>query len=677
MGRHLRVAFVSYDGLAGSGTEKWMRSLATAVALRSMNVTFFSCGGDSSEISADAHRHRHSMEQAGVRVIESSVGVRSDRFRHRPWQDSNFWDRFVPAEYDVVQAAKAGHPEYPFTSMPDSRIVELRTLDVRLDWTPNIAWTIHLSQFQRRRWINRGGNPRMSSVIPIPVDVTHAKGSLRDSLGISPRTVVLGFHQRVDDNIFSPWPLQAFRDSDIPDSYFLILGGSRKYSEQAQQLGLDNFQQLPYGAHPDQVGRFLGSLDVYAHGRADGETFGAVLAEAMAQGLPVVSHLSPRGANAQVETIADGGFVAGTLKEYSHALLEFAADRDKRVRIGQRARDHAVKFYSLESAANALVDVYAKVASAHESPSKLNHGFYSKTPIGYLQYFEAVDNPVKQHALQSRNSRAFDLQVLLSLVDPYDYFIDFGEGDGTYGLAVLGTYLTSHCLFVVPNSATDVAIETSLRLNAWEDRASVHKVLIGATARPFDESDESEEMISRQQSADMQPIQTMKNKGFVLEAWLNSLPENSNYVLNIDVPGAAHDIVGCGYHFLARHRPKLLMSMPSFSGKRIRQQGMFLPPKLFELDYRVFHVGARTGFREVEPLERSRPYGRYLCVPSELPDFRAKLCLALAGAYRTWLWEVSIAEIEVALARMRQISSKSLDQLDLWREGSRIWPKWS
>jgi glycosyltransferase involved in cell wall biosynthesis len=57
-----------------------------------------------------------------------------------------------------------------------------------------------------------------------------------------------------------------------------------------------------------QISKFLNTIDIFAHGRKDGETFGAVFAEAMMHGKPCLSHYSPI-ANAQKETMGNGGLL--------------------------------------------------------------------------------------------------------------------------------------------------------------------------------------------------------------------------------------------------------------------------------------------------------------------------------------------------------------------------------
>ena len=49
---------------------------------------------------------------------------------------------------------------------------------------------------------------------------------------------VFGLHQRDDNGIFSPIPLEAYDEIESDDTMFFILGGGSNYRKQASDLGL-------------------------------------------------------------------------------------------------------------------------------------------------------------------------------------------------------------------------------------------------------------------------------------------------------------------------------------------------------------------------------------------------------------------------------------------------------
>ena len=87
---------------------------------------------------------------------------------------------------------------------------------------------------------------------------------------------IFGFHQRTQDEIFSEIPLAAYSKIMSKDTAFLMMGGSKLYNEQAIELKLINFFQLEF-SESNNVEKFLNTLNVFSHGRKDGETLAWLL----------------------------------------------------------------------------------------------------------------------------------------------------------------------------------------------------------------------------------------------------------------------------------------------------------------------------------------------------------------------------------------------------------------
>ena len=257
---------------------------------------------------------------------------------------TNFWDVFNENDYDLIQTAKSGGPEYPFSQMKKP-VVEYRTLAGLPDDNPNIVRSIHLSQWQRTEWFLRGGASERSAVIPIPAEAPAAVEDLRDTLHIPAGALVAGFHQRADDGIYSPIPLAAYAALQHTDRHFIVMGGSPLYRQQAERLALRNVHLIPHSGDAAAISRFLNTLDIFAHGRKDGETFGTVFAEAMMHGKPCLSHRSP-WANGQRETIGPAGFFAQNEADYTEKLRMLFDSAELRGRLAAKARQHAEMYFS-------------------------------------------------------------------------------------------------------------------------------------------------------------------------------------------------------------------------------------------------------------------------------------------------------------------------------------------
>jgi glycosyltransferase involved in cell wall biosynthesis len=361
-----RIAFVKFGGLAAAGTERWLQMMAANLPRDRYHVEYFYCdpapyiGSDWVHAPSDPGRERY-LRDAGVPLVRFRVGAKDLRTPTHEWVDTDFWDVFDPGRFDLVQTAKAGPSEYPYYRMP-LPVVEFVSLDSGVDPSPTIAWSIHLSNWQRARWLRHGGRSDRSCVIPIPALPPQSSQDLRAELGIEPNAIVAGFHQRADQTTFSDVPLKCFAALDGGNHHFVLLGGASHYRRQARELGLRNVHFLDHTSSPQSLSRFLNTLDVFAHGRFDGETFGAVLAEAMMHGKPCLSHRSPSGANAQGETMGPGGLFAADPAEYAKLLANLFESAPLRAELGARGREHAREFYSLDRAVRQLHEVFQRTA---------------------------------------------------------------------------------------------------------------------------------------------------------------------------------------------------------------------------------------------------------------------------------------------------------------------------
>ena len=91
------------------------------------------------------------------------------------------------------------------------------------------------------------------------------------------------------------------------------------------------------------------SIDVFTHGRNDGETFGAVFTEAFYHKKPVISHKA--ASNGHIEVIGDAGIVfsRGDISGYSTEMKKLKEDKnyyDEKSKIGY---DRYLNYYSIDT----------------------------------------------------------------------------------------------------------------------------------------------------------------------------------------------------------------------------------------------------------------------------------------------------------------------------------------
>lgn len=112
------------------------------------------------------------------------------------------------------------------------------------------------------------------------------------------------------------------------------------------------------------------SMDIYAHARADGETFGVNIAEAMIHGKPVVTHVATPSVpgmgvfQAQTQLVATnrtGFVVANNVDYYTEALKRLVQDKGLRQEFGSCGLEKAEREFRVDVCVKKLENIYREV----------------------------------------------------------------------------------------------------------------------------------------------------------------------------------------------------------------------------------------------------------------------------------------------------------------------------
>ena len=357
-----RIAFIKFGGLSAGGTERWLQEMAVQLSKLGFPIDFYYCdaapylGSTFKHAGTDESRRKYLADHK-VNLIEFRVKFKDLSSRTHNWVETDFWEVFDESKYAFAQSAIAGHAEYPFFKL-GIPVIDFVALSGNVNNSSNLKWTIHLSNWQRNIWRSLGGDFKASTVIPIPAFPPVTCDNLRSQLGIDASKIVVGFHQRNDPNIFSEVPLNAFSALKSENTHFILLGGSDRHRTQAIDLEIKNVSFLDHDSSPELISKFLNTLDIFSHGRSDGETFGSVIAEAMMHSLPILSHSVKSGANAQKETMGPAGFFVKNQGEYTKHLKLLINDAELRKQLGESGKDFALKNYGVECAGIKLASLY-------------------------------------------------------------------------------------------------------------------------------------------------------------------------------------------------------------------------------------------------------------------------------------------------------------------------------
>lgn len=361
----IRVAFLKYAGLSAGGTEKFLQTIAAHLNKDRFEVDYYYTESvpyiGASHRQADTNQERlQYMQKHNVNLIKINVEAVNLKTRTHEWINSNVFEVFDESKYDIIQTGRAGHPEYPFTKIRKTPIIDSLHLLAGVDNQYNIARVMHITEWSKKIWEFKGGDRLRSVIVSHPIEIqTNEYHSLRAELGLTGK-VILGFHQRNADSIFSPLPLEAYKKIENETTHFIILGGSDLYKKQAQELGIKNITFIGHSADPKKIYSFLATLDVYAHGRKDGEVNSTAMAEAMYFGLPIISHVSDIN-NGHIECIGNAGYVAQNITDYTSELSKVVQDAIYREQLSQNAHKRFAEMYELKSQIARIESIYEDV----------------------------------------------------------------------------------------------------------------------------------------------------------------------------------------------------------------------------------------------------------------------------------------------------------------------------
>jgi len=185
---------------------------------------------------------------------------------------------------------------------------------------------------------------------------------------------VVGRVSRADPGKWSALALEFLPHllARVPGAAYHIIGGTPQAREWVGAQGLAaRVRFLEPVADDAGLAAFFATVGALAHANDTGETFGMVIAEAMAAGLPVVTHPCPGlKDNAQLELVEHGvtGLVAATPEDYAAALARLLTDPALARRMGQAGRAKARVLFDIPVVAARLMGIYDELparAGAH------------------------------------------------------------------------------------------------------------------------------------------------------------------------------------------------------------------------------------------------------------------------------------------------------------------------
>ena len=363
--KKIKVAFIKFGGMANGGTEKYLQTIAAHLPKDEFDVDFFYCdaapyiGSDFKHLDTDASRVEY-CKSHGVNLRKFKVEYKDVTKPTHDWVNTDFWEHFNEEDYDVIQTGRSGHPEYPFTMINKTPIIDSIHLAGMGEDKANVYKTVLISEEQKSKWIAAGGSPTRGEIIPVPVEIPdYNQSSYLEEFGWKDK-FVFGMHQRNDMHIFSSIPLEAYEEIQNDDTAFLILGGCSNYRKQAKDYKLKNVKFLDTTSDISLIHKFLNTLNVYAHGRSDGEQCSSSIIEGMSHSLPMISHTA--ASMGQKEQIGNAGKVVEGYEDYANEMNKLMHDKKYYAQCVYNCNKRYKQIYNVPSIISKFIKLYKEVA---------------------------------------------------------------------------------------------------------------------------------------------------------------------------------------------------------------------------------------------------------------------------------------------------------------------------
>lgn len=266
--------------------------------------------------------------------------------------EDEFFDILKKIGPDIFHIHRGGSPnEFPVVPRLKNYINKCVETNIfgGYDSTDIIHLTLYVSNYLFKN-VQRPN--RKTDVLYYPVKMPLHTENLRKVLDILPSTFVIGRIGRPDDYIFDPISLQALKIIEEKTNFnilYLIQSPPPLMIKAARDMGVKKVKFIRTPIVTDsEITSFYNTIDILAHARRDGETFGLNIAEAMIHGKPVISHKS-RIANGHKPFVKKCGFLAGidNYKQYAKYINLLFNNKTKRLRLGERGRSFAVDNFLL------------------------------------------------------------------------------------------------------------------------------------------------------------------------------------------------------------------------------------------------------------------------------------------------------------------------------------------
>lgn len=360
-----KILFYHVSGLSFGGTEKYLQIIAKYLDKNIYDIYYMY----SLNHLKDKNGNRKSyLENVGINFVEfnyDSVEKKYPFVIHG--QKPDIFDIITENKIDVIFTAGAGDSTFPINIIREVPIIMISSFGA-INTQENVVKHICVSQEVKSK-ILPVVDERKIEVLPVqselPVENFRELGNkIREKFNIKNNEMVFGRIGRSDNNaIFDPISIEAFKNilKKYPNTHYIIMAPPPIVIQKVKEESIKNIHFIDPSSKEEDIWAFHGSINVMAHFRYDGESFGLNIAESMLAGNPIISHKSPIW-NAHLEYL-DESFARVTniddVKKYTE-YMEFMIDQQKTGRLkemGKMAKEKAERLFYIKNNIKTIYDI--------------------------------------------------------------------------------------------------------------------------------------------------------------------------------------------------------------------------------------------------------------------------------------------------------------------------------
>lgn len=280
---------------------------------------------------------------------------------------------------DILHTYRSGYEEFPepgiHCEVPhfvETNVFGFYDSNFKIDRSLFMSKWLMDYTLRKLKPISRGIMPKRFDFVNNPVEMPYGF----DELEITKRwkaegATVVGRCGRPDNGIYHSLNVESVRLLRMQgyDIRFVVVAPPSNMLDDLARYEIP-FYVIEPTTNPMLLSMFYNSIDIYTHARADGETFGVNIAEAMIHGKPVITHhavpsVPGMGVFQSQSTLVDSGqtgfVVNNNPAEYAEALQLLIDDKQVREKMGELGRRKAEAEYEIGACMHKLERIYQEI----------------------------------------------------------------------------------------------------------------------------------------------------------------------------------------------------------------------------------------------------------------------------------------------------------------------------